>query len=123
MKRFSISRRNSIAKNTMCMPKIVTRSKIKSRGSKGSPSPLLVMIWWGVLYSRVTQIHFCDTGVKMNGEVYQSMLNTVLSHFEETVLTDEAEWYFQQDSITAYKSKKKKKKNTKMVARVCSRFH
>ncbi len=35
------------------------------------------------------QIHFCDTGVKTNGEVYRSMLNNVLSPVEEMVFKDE----------------------------------
>ena len=32
--------------------------------------PLSVMVWWGVLYCGMTNIHFCESGVKTNGAVY-----------------------------------------------------
>ncbi len=78
--------------------------------------PSLVMVWWGILYSSATQIHFYDTGVKIDAEVYQATLNDVLPPLEETVFVDVGEWCFQQDSAAlAHKAKKKCKnacKNT-----------
>ncbi len=82
MKRFSISRRNSVAKMILYMPKFVTRPKTK-RVQRGHYF-LLVTVWWGGLYSSKTWIHFCNAGVKTNGEVYQVMFN-VLPPLEEIV--------------------------------------
>ncbi len=95
MEKFSILRRNSIAKVTTYMPKIVTRSKTKSQGFREA-SPHLTSIaignsLGGVSCSGATQIHFCYTGVKTNGEVYQAILNNVLPRMEETVFVDEDE--------------------------------
>ncbi len=83
-----------------------------------SPPPP-VMVWLGVLYSNVTQIHFRNAGVKTNGEVYSALLNNVLPSLEETVFTDENEWCFQQDSAPAHKIKNWQK----WLQRACSRFH
>ena len=37
--------------------------------------PPSVMVWWGVSYEVVTQIHFCETGVKTSDAVYSRLQN------------------------------------------------
>ncbi len=37
----------------------------------------LVMVCWQVSYPGATQIHFCNTSVKTNGEIYRVTLNHV----------------------------------------------
>ncbi len=50
-KKFSISRRNSIAEMTTYMPKVIIRPKTKSQGFQRGHHPLLVTVWQGVSYS------------------------------------------------------------------------
>ncbi len=69
-----------------------TKNKIP-RVQKGHHH-LLVMVWWGILYSGATQIYFCDVGVKTNGEIYRAMLNDVSLPVEEAVFVDKGEWCF-----------------------------
>ncbi len=73
------------------MPKVVMRPKTKSHGFRRVINPESVMVWWGVLHSDATQIHFYNAGVKTNDEVYIAMLNNVLLLLEETVFVDEDE--------------------------------
>ncbi len=119
MKRFLISRRNSIGKITTRMPKVVMRQKTELPRVQRSHRPLWVMILLGVSYSGATLIHFC-TRIKMNGEIYRAMLNDVLPLLEETVIVDKDEWCFQQDSALAHKAKKKCKNGCQSTAQIFS---
>ncbi len=77
---------------TVYIPKVVTRPKTKYQGSKGAIScPTIVNGLVGSFILRRTQIHFCETGVKMNDEVYRVMLNDILPPLEETVFVDQDE--------------------------------
>ncbi len=105
VKRFLISRRNSITK-TVYRPNVVTRSKTKSQRFREVVTPLLVRFLWWVLYSGTTQINFCGTGIKMNGQIYRAMLNDALLLLKETVFVDNDEWCFQQDSALTHKAEK-----------------
>ncbi len=71
--------------------------------------PVLVMVWWGILYFGATHIHFYDPDVKMYGEVYRAVLNDFLPPLEETVFRNEDESCFQQDSASAHKIKNMQK--------------
>ncbi len=77
IKRFSVSKRNSIAKITTYMPKVVMRPKTKSQEFREIIT-IVIIVWWSVSYSGTTRIHFCDAGVKTNGEVYRAVLNDAL---------------------------------------------
>lgn len=66
--------------------------------------PASVMIWWGVSYEGVTQLHFCEKGVKTSAPVYQEMLEQVVKPLN-TSLFDKNRWIFQQDSAPAHKAK------------------
>ncbi len=103
MKKFSISRKNSIIKMTVYMPKVVVWPKTKSQGCRGFITSLSIVVWWGVSYSGVIQIHFCNNSVKTNGEVYRAMLNDVLPPVEVTVFVGKDEWRFRQDSAPVHK--------------------
>ncbi len=70
MKRFSLSKRNSISKMTAYMQKVDMWQTTKSQGFGDVIIPFLVLVWWGVLYSSAIKVHFSDAGVKTNAEVY-----------------------------------------------------
>lgn len=67
--------------------------------------PASVMVWLGVSYFGVTELYFCEKGVKTSAAVYQ---NTVLKDFVEPVtrtIFDNRHWVFQQDSAPAHKAR------------------
>lgn len=67
--------------------------------------PACVMVWWGVSYEGVTDIHFCEKGVKTSAKVYQE---TVLEPFVKplnTSMFSGQSWSFQQDSAPGHKAK------------------
>lgn len=66
--------------------------------------PTSVMVWWGVSYQGVTEVHFCEQGVKTSGKLYVQMLEDVVAPLNDT-LFDREEWVFQQDSAPAHKCK------------------
>lgn len=67
--------------------------------------PALVMVWWGVSYDGVTQLHFCEQGVKTRALNYQSdILEKVVKPLSNT-LFEGKHWIFQQDSAPAHKAK------------------
>ena len=67
--------------------------------------PLYVKVWCGVSYEGVTQLHFCEQGVKMHAVNYQTdILETVVKPLNETLFVGR-HWIFQQDSLPAYKAK------------------
>lgn len=79
-------------------------SQVVPRIQKGH-HPASVMVWWGVSYEGVTNIHFCEKGVKTSALVYQ---NTVLDSIVKplnTTLFKNKEWSFQQDSAPGHKAK------------------
>ncbi|KAL1446800.1 hypothetical protein WDU94_010885 [Cyamophila willieti] len=67
--------------------------------------PASVMVWWGVSYEGVTQLHFCEQGVKTKAANYQSdILEPVVKPLSETMFANQ-NWTFQQDSAPAHKAK------------------
>nr|BAG15923.1 transposase [Bombyx mandarina]BAG15924.1 transposase [Bombyx mandarina]BAG15925.1 transposase [Bombyx mandarina] len=67
--------------------------------------PSSLMVWLGVSYWGLTEVHFCEKGVKTNAVVYQ---NTVLTNLVEPVshtMFNNRHWVFQQDSAPAHRAK------------------
>jgi len=64
------------------------------------------MVWWGVTYEGVTNIHFCDAGVKTNAAVYKCMLDDVVEPLNHSLFENMDNWCFQQDSIPAHKARR-----------------
>lgn len=66
--------------------------------------PASIMVWWGVSYQGVTQLHFCEKGVKTSAKNYQSdILEECVRPLTETMFSGE-HWVFQQDSAPAHKA-------------------
>lgn len=79
-------------------------SELVSRVEKGH-HPASVMVWWGVSYDGVTDLHFCEKGVKTSAKVYQqSVLEDVVKPLNDTLFQNQP-WTFQQDSAPAHKAK------------------
>ena len=67
--------------------------------------PSSVMVWWGVSYDGVTNLQFCEKGVKTSAKVYQeSILELSVKPLNSTLFKNKA-WTFQQDSAPAHKAK------------------
>lgn len=67
--------------------------------------PASVMVWWGVAYDGVTELHFCEKGVKTSAKVYQNdVLDNVVKPLNSTLFANKP-WVFQQDSAPAHKAK------------------
>lgn len=67
--------------------------------------PASVMVWWGVSYDGVTDLHFCEKGVKTSAKVYQTtVLEDVVKPLNQTMFANKP-WTFQQDSAPAHKAK------------------
>ncbi|CAK1587638.1 unnamed protein product [Parnassius mnemosyne] len=67
--------------------------------------PSSLMVWLGVSYWGLTEVYFCEKGVKTNAVVYQ---NTVLTNLVEPVshtMFNNRHWVFQQDSAPAHRAK------------------
>ncbi|RVE46946.1 hypothetical protein evm_008425 [Chilo suppressalis] len=63
------------------------------------------MVWLGVSYWGLREVHFCEKGVRSNAVVYQ---NTVLMNLVEPVphtMFDNRHWVLQQDSAPAHRAK------------------
>ncbi len=75
-------------------------SFLKSTGQRVPPSMQHSIVIPFVFYTqrsktKESQIHFCNTGVKTNCDIYRAMLSDVSSPLEKTVIMDEDEWCFQ----------------------------
>lgn len=71
--------------------------------------PASIMVWWGVSYEGVTQLHFCEQGVKTKATNYHSdVLEKAVKPLNETMFHGE-HWSFQQDSAPAHKAKMNQK--------------
>ncbi|CAH1645012.1 unnamed protein product [Spodoptera littoralis] len=90
-------------------------NKVYAKSSKDVPPsarnvsrthhPASVMVWWGVSYEGVTQLHFCQQGVKVKAKNYQSdILETVVKPLSNTLFHNKY-WVFQQDSAPSHKAK------------------
>ncbi|KAL4153798.1 hypothetical protein QTP88_001631 [Uroleucon formosanum] len=67
--------------------------------------PASVMVWWGVSYEGVTQLHFCEQGVKTRAVNYQNdILEKVVKPLSDTLFVGK-NWTFLQDSAPAHKAK------------------
>lgn len=67
--------------------------------------PASVMVWWGVSYDGVTELHFCEKGVKTSAKVYkETVLEHVVKPLNRTLFANK-DWSFQQDSAPAHKAK------------------
>ncbi|CAH0689596.1 unnamed protein product, partial [Chilo suppressalis] len=67
--------------------------------------PSSLMVWLRVSYWGLTEIHFCEKGVKTDAVVYQ---NTVLTNLVEPVshtMFNNRHWVFRQDSAAAHRAK------------------
>jgi len=63
------------------------------------------MVWWGVLYEGVTQLHFCEQGVKTCAVNYQNyILEKVVKPLSDILFVGK-NWTFEQDSAPAHKAK------------------
>ncbi|KPJ20472.1 Transposable element Tc3 transposase [Papilio machaon] len=77
--------------------------KVYAHSSEEASNSL--MVWLGVSYWGLTEVHFCEKGVKTNAVVYQ---NTVLTNLAEPVshtMFNNRHWVFQQDSAPAHRAK------------------
>ena len=63
-----------------------------------------VMVWWRVSYSGVTQLHFCEKGVKTGAKVYEDTVLEPTVRGLNTTLFRNKHWAFQQDSAPAHKA-------------------
>ena len=90
-------------------------NKVYAKSSKDVPAsarnvsrthhPASVMVWWGVSYEGVTQLHFCQQGVKVKAKNYQSdILEPVVKPLSHTLFHNK-DWVFQQDSAPSHKAK------------------
>ena len=67
--------------------------------------PASVMVWWGVCYDGVTELHFCEKGVKTSAKIYQdTVLQTIIKPLNTTMFKNQR-WTFQQDSAPGHKAK------------------
>lgn len=67
--------------------------------------PSSVMVWWGVSHQGVSDLHFCEKGVKTGASVYQkNVLEGVVKPLNTTLFKGQ-HWVFQQDSAPAHKAK------------------
>jgi transposase len=67
--------------------------------------PAYVMVWWGVSYLGVSELHFCEKGVKISAKVYQdTVLETVVKPLNDTMFKN-IHWTFQQDSAPGHKAR------------------
>ncbi len=120
VKRFSILRRNSIAKMTIYLLKVVTRPKTSLRGSEGSSTrpPSVVMVWW-VFCTRCDPDSFfrCRHKNKWWG---------LLSRVKWCLATPWRKlylWKKMSGTFNRILCPLTKKKNVKMVARAHPRIH
>ena len=54
----------------------------------------------------MTQIHFCETGVKTSAAVYERMLEDVVEPLNHSLFENINNWCFQQDSAPAHKARR-----------------
>lgn len=67
--------------------------------------PASVMVWWVVSFEGVTQLHFCEQGIKTRAVNYQrDILENVEKPLSDTQFAGKP-WTFQQDSAPVYKAK------------------
>lgn len=67
--------------------------------------PSSMMVWVGASYSGLTEVHFCEKGVKTGAEVYQTtILDLVVKPLSQNLFKNQP-WVFQQDSAPAHKAK------------------
>lgn len=67
--------------------------------------PSSVMVWLGASYQGMTEVHFCEKGVKTGAMVYQNtVLDKVVKPLSQTLFKNQ-HWVFQQDSAPAHKAK------------------
>ena len=67
--------------------------------------PASVMVWWGVSFNGVTQLHFCEQGVKTKAKNYQEdILEGVVKPLNQTLFASDS-WVFQQDDAPAHKAR------------------
>lgn len=67
--------------------------------------PASLMVWWGVGYEGVTELYFCEQGVKTRAKNYQEgVLEEVVKPLTQTLFQG-SHWSFQQDSAPAHKAK------------------
>lgn len=79
-------------------------SELVPRVQKGH-HPASVMVWWGVSYNGVTDLYFCEKGVKTAARNYQrNILEAVVKPLTKTLFKNQL-WVFQQDSAPAHKAK------------------
>lgn len=78
--------------------------EVASRVQRGH-HPASVMVWWGVSYEGVTQLHFCEKGVKTAAKNYQAdVLEGCVKPLSSTLFGNR-HWVFQQDSAPAHKAR------------------
>lgn len=61
-----------------------------------------VMVWWGISWHSVTQIHFCERGVKTGTRIYQMSVLEPLVKTLNHILFEGINWVFQQDSVPTH---------------------
>ena len=74
------------------------KQKVVSRSQK----PKSVMVWSGITHVGKTPLVFIDEGVKINQDIYQTMLENELLPWTQNHFSNA--WTFQQDSAPAHKS-------------------
>lgn len=83
-------------------------SQIAPRVIRGH-HPSSVMVWLGASYRGMTEVHFCEKGVKTGALVYQNtVLDKVVKPLTHTLFKNQP-WVFQQDSAPAHKAKSTQK--------------
>ncbi len=77
---------------------------IESRIISHSQKPRRVMVWAGIRHGSKLPLVFIEEGVKINSDVYQTMLEEKVLPWAQENLEGE-DWTFQQDSAPAHRSK------------------
>jgi len=67
--------------------------------------PAQVMVWWRVSWHSVTEIHFCEKGVKIRAHFYLPIVLDPIVRPLNNTLFKGIDWVFQQDSAPGHNGK------------------
>lgn len=99
---FSIEQYHNRQNDRQLLPKNSHKNPDRTRISR-SQGPASVMVWAGICASGKTHLIFIEKGVKINSEVYQSMLINEFLPWAENHFGNQ-HWILQQDGATSHTS-------------------
>ncbi|UYV84269.1 hypothetical protein LAZ67_X001712, partial [Cordylochernes scorpioides] len=80
-------------------------ASFKFRRLEKSHHPSSVIVWWGVSYQGVIDLHFCAKGVKTTAKNYQEDILEQIVKPLNTKMFNGEHWIFQPDSSPTHKAK------------------